>query len=194
MAGSNLIIQTDPGIFPMALYYFATACSDFKLSLQEFCHLVYIFPSKCSFNLIWFGGLFKLLQIMTGWSLNCSIITYCKIISICSCLTPNSGGKPRSPSRSPRLEESSKIPISSDQQLENISSRSPANKELYASKHGRDLSRSRSPGGTPKRVRKGRGFTERFAFVRKYRTPSPERSPDRSYRYGGRNFQRNHDR
>ncbi|KAK6164778.1 hypothetical protein DH2020_001642 [Rehmannia glutinosa] len=52
----------------------------------------------------------------------------------------------------------------------------------------------RSPGGTQKRVRKGRGFTERYAFVRKYRTPSPERSPDRSYRYGGRNIQRNQDR
>lgn len=114
-------------------------------------------------------------------------------------LTPSSGGRP-SPNGSPRLEERSKIPKPSPQQVEKNNSpipvRSPAHKgtQPSASTHGRDLSRSRSPGGTPKRVRKGRGFTERYSFVRKYRTPSPERSPDRSYRYGGRNIQRNHDR
>lgn len=30
--------------------------------------------------------------------------------------------------------------------------------------------------GKPKRIRKGRGFSERYAFARKYRTPSPVRS------------------
>lgn len=45
----------------------------------------------------------------------------------------------------------------------------------------------------PKRVKKGRGFTERYAFVRRYRTPSPEQSP-RTYRYGDRNIRRNFDR
>ncbi|KAI3449696.1 hypothetical protein Pfo_006361 [Paulownia fortunei] len=120
-------------------------------------------------------------------------------------LTPSSGGRPRSsprstPSRSPRLQETSKIPKASGQQVEKNPSRSPVRSpaskgpQPSASNHGRDLSRSRSPGGTQKRVRKGRGFTERYAFVRKYRTPSPERSPDRSYRYGGRNIQRNPDR
>ncbi|XVE73042.1 hypothetical protein DITRI_Ditri11bG0086400 [Diplodiscus trichospermus] len=56
-------------------------------------------------------------------------------------------------------------------------------------------SRSPSPGSTSKRIRKGRGFTDRYSFARRYRTPSPERSPSRSYRYGGRNIpERNHDR
>ncbi|KAL1547187.1 peptidylprolyl isomerase [Salvia divinorum] len=117
--------------------------------------------------------------------------------------SPSSGGRPSprsSPIRSPRLEESSKIPKATARQNEKNHSqspiRSPSDKGIQpsASTHGRDLSRSRSPGGTPKRVRKGRGFTERYAFVRKYRTPSPERSPDRSYHHGGRNFQRNHER
>lgn len=74
---------------------------------------------------------------------------------------------------------------------------SPSHKvpDPSASNHGRAPSGSRSPNGTPKRVRKGRGFTERFSFARRYRTPSPERSPRRSYNYAGRNFQeRNRDR
>jgi len=65
--------------------------------------------------------------------------------------------------------------------------------EPAASKHGQGISKSPSPNGMPKRVKKGRGFTERFAFARRYRTPSPERSP-RAYRYGDRNVRRNFDR
>ncbi|KAJ0052835.1 hypothetical protein Pint_03234 [Pistacia integerrima] len=61
-----------------------------------------------------------------------------------------------------------------------------------ASNRGRDLSRSPAPDGAPKRIRKGRGFTERYAFARRYR--SPERSPPRSFQYGGRNIERNRDR
>ncbi|XP_010413154.1 PREDICTED: peptidyl-prolyl cis-trans isomerase CYP63 [Camelina sativa] len=41
--------------------------------------------------------------------------------------------------------------------------------------------RSPSPSGVPKRIRKGRGFTERYSFARKYHTPSPERSPPRHW-------------
>jgi peptidyl-prolyl isomerase G (cyclophilin G) len=48
------------------------------------------------------------------------------------------------------------------------------------------LSRSVSPNGSPKRIRRGRGFSQRYAYARRYRTPSPERSPVRSYRYSGR--------
>ncbi|KAG8389289.1 hypothetical protein BUALT_Bualt02G0213400 [Buddleja alternifolia] len=114
---------------------------------------------------------------------------------------PSSGGRARSsprstPSRSPMRQEISKIPKASDEKVEKSPSRSPVRegRQPFASKQGRDVSRSRSPDGAQKRVRKGRGFTERYAFVRKYRTPSPEPSPDRSYRYGGRNIQRNHDR
>lgn len=51
----------------------------------------------------------------------------------------------------------------------------------------RGLSRSQSSNGSPKRIRKGRGFTERYSSARRYHTPSPERSP-RGYRNGGRNF------
>lgn len=101
----------------------------------------------------------------------------------------NHSSRSRTPSRSPQPNESSKPPTSSGEPVERAN-RGP---QPPASTHGQEVSRSRSPGGTPKRVRKGRGFTERYAFVRKYRTPSPERSPDRSYRYAGsgRNFQRN---
>ncbi|MFS7975176.1 putative peptidylprolyl isomerase [Helianthus anomalus] len=48
----------------------------------------------------------------------------------------------------------------------------------------RSVSRSRSPNGTPKRIRKGRGFTKEYSFARRYRTPSPERSPRRSNQFG----------
>lgn len=100
-------------------------------------------------------------------------------------------------SRSPRLQNSDEFPRASDQQVEKNPSRSPvespSNKgpRPSASSQGRNLSRSRSPGGTQKRIKKGRGFTERYSFVRKYRTPSPEY---RSYSYGGRNTRRYHDR
>ncbi|KAJ0110393.1 hypothetical protein Patl1_03283 [Pistacia atlantica] len=60
-----------------------------------------------------------------------------------------------------------------------------------ASNRGRDLSRSPASDGAPKRIRKGRGFTER-TLLRRYR--SPERSPPRSFQYGGRNIERNRDR
>ncbi|XVF71889.1 hypothetical protein PTKIN_Ptkin12aG0076600 [Pterospermum kingtungense] len=71
---------------------------------------------------------------------------------------------------------------------------SPARK-APASNQGRIPARSPSPGGTSKRIRKGRGFTDRYSFARRYRTPSPEFSPSRSYHYGGRNIPgRNHDR
>ncbi|GLT42416.1 hypothetical protein SLA2020_164170 [Shorea laevis] len=75
---------------------------------------------------------------------------------------------------------------------------SPRPKGRPNSSHRSDRSmsplRSPSPSGNPKRIRKGRGFTERYSFARRYRTPSPERSPPRSYHYGGRNIaERNHD-
>ncbi|KAL2630121.1 hypothetical protein R1flu_014807 [Riccia fluitans] len=54
--------------------------------------------------------------------------------------------------------------------------------------------RSPSPEGTPKRIRRGRGFSQQYSYARRYRTPSPERSPPRSYRYGGRGMDRYRDR
>lgn len=65
--------------------------------------------------------------------------------------------------------------------------------EPAAPKQGQGFSKSPSPNGMPKRIKKGRGFTERYAFARRYRTPSPEQSP-RTYRYGDRNIRRNFDR
>ncbi|XP_042389222.1 peptidyl-prolyl cis-trans isomerase CYP63-like isoform X2 [Zingiber officinale] len=49
-----------------------------------------------------------------------------------------------------------------------------------------DSSKKPSPTGPPKRIRKGRGFSEQYAYVRKYRTPSPEHSPIRSHYYRAR--------
>uniref|UniRef100_A0A803LFK7 PPIase cyclophilin-type domain-containing protein n=1 Tax=Chenopodium quinoa TaxID=63459 RepID=A0A803LFK7_CHEQI len=66
-----------------------------------------------------------------------------------------------------------------------------------ASAQNQEVSKStpENDNGEPKRLRKGRGFTEKFAFARRYRTPSPERSPRRPFNYGGRNYyDRNRDR
>ncbi|GAB2282320.1 hypothetical protein Dimus_016868 [Dionaea muscipula] len=106
--------------------------------------------------------------------------------------------KPRSSSPSPKLMER----LSSERNGLNQSPRSPSmttkgqeNKRSPAlealeppAATGQDASKSSSQNGVNKRIRKGRGFTEQYAFVRKYRTPSPERSPRRSRQYGGRTF------
>ncbi|KAF3447155.1 hypothetical protein FNV43_RR12335 [Rhamnella rubrinervis] len=60
----------------------------------------------------------------------------------------------------------------------------PVHRVRSPSDRGRSASRSVSPNGTPKRIRRGRGFSQRYSYARRYRTPS--RSPVRSYRYGGR--------
>ncbi|CAD5169710.1 unnamed protein product [Musa acuminata subsp. malaccensis] len=64
--------------------------------------------------------------------------------------------------------------------------RSPGRKASEPALKQLDVSRKPSPSGPPKRIRKGRGFSDKYAYVRKYRTPSPERSPVRSYYYRGR--------
>ncbi|KAM4087452.1 hypothetical protein ACJW30_10G178500 [Castanea mollissima] len=99
----------------------------------------------------------------------------------------------RIPSRSPARKSGeqnhgrySKVPLGS-----------PARKapEPSTSNHDKGVSRNPSPDGASKRVRKGRGFSDKYSFARRYRTPSPERSPRSTYRYGGRNFyERNRDR
>lgn len=61
----------------------------------------------------------------------------------------------------------------------------------------RSVTPARSPSpadGTPKRIRRGRGFSQQYSYARRYRTPSPDRSPPRSYRYGGRGLDRDRDR
>ncbi|XP_030451482.2 peptidyl-prolyl cis-trans isomerase CYP63 isoform X1 [Syzygium oleosum] len=69
-------------------------------------------------------------------------------------------------------------------------SSSPVRKasEPSSSIRARNPSRSPPPDGNSKRIRKGRGFTERFSYARRYRTPSPEDSTYRPNHYGRRNF------
>ncbi|PHT86733.1 Peptidyl-prolyl cis-trans isomerase D [Capsicum annuum] len=118
-------------------------------------------------------------------------------------MTPSPKGQPRPSCRSSRSMSPTKLPDRLDQ---NDGSRQIESKEKSLSKSpqkatqpsrsspGRNLSRNSSPDGASKRVRKGRGFTDRYSFARRYRTPSPERSPYRPYYQGGRNFQGNRDR
>ncbi|KAG8083696.1 hypothetical protein GUJ93_ZPchr0016g2557 [Zizania palustris] len=58
--------------------------------------------------------------------------------------------------------------------------------------NGKDLAVGSTDNGQPQRIRKGRGFTQQYAFARRYRTPSPERFPVRSHYNGGRNDRWNH--
>ncbi|XP_048609782.1 peptidyl-prolyl cis-trans isomerase CYP63 isoform X4 [Brassica napus] len=63
---------------------------------------------------------------------------------------------------------------------ENSRSKSPSRRPVRdVGNRSTSPARKSSPNGEPKRIRKGRGFTERYSFARKYRTPSPERSPPR---------------
>ncbi|KAL2548298.1 peptidyl-prolyl cis-trans isomerase CYP95 [Forsythia ovata] len=55
------------------------------------------------------------------------------------------------------------------------------------SDRGRSSSRSPPVDESPKRIRRGRGFSDRYSYVRRYRSRSPDRSPVRTYRYGARN-------
>ncbi|XP_043725634.1 peptidyl-prolyl cis-trans isomerase CYP63-like isoform X2 [Telopea speciosissima] len=100
----------------------------------------------------------------------------------------------RSPRKSPRLQSNIRSPARRSNGHSRASSsrspiRSPVRKtpQPSASNRGRSLTRSPSPDGTSKRIRRGRGFDERYSYARRYWTPSPERSPPRFHRYGGRN-------
>ncbi|KAI3981002.1 hypothetical protein MKX01_025567 [Papaver californicum] len=96
--------------------------------------------------------------------------------------SPNSSGSmtPKtSPRQIPSLQSISPV-RQSGMQNHRANSRSPAHKAPEP---------SLSPDGNPKRIRKGRGFTNLYSYARKYRTPSPERSPPRSFHYRGRNAQ-----
>ncbi|EFH52979.1 hypothetical protein ARALYDRAFT_324764 [Arabidopsis lyrata subsp. lyrata] len=98
----------------------------------------------------------------------------------------------RSPIRRSNQNSRSKSPSKSPVRDLGNGSRSPREKPTEGTV-GKS-SRSPSPSGVPKRIRKGRGFTERYSFARKYHTPSPERSPPRHW-HDRRSFQdRNMDR
>jgi len=106
----------------------------------------------------------------------------------------NQNSRSKSPSRSPVrvLGNGNRSPSRSPVRDLGNGSRSPREKPTEETV-GKSF-RSPSPSGVPKRIRKGRGFTERYSFARKYHTPSPERSPPRHWP-DRRNFQdRNRDR
>ncbi|CAK9176301.1 unnamed protein product [Ilex paraguariensis] len=97
----------------------------------------------------------------------------------------------RSSGRAPSRRTASQSPVRAPARNNRRSySRSPVSAGRRArspiSDHAKSSSRSPSPDGSSKRIRRGRGFSERFSFVRRYRSRSPDRSPVRSYRYGGR--------
>ncbi|KAM0844883.1 hypothetical protein ACQ4PT_056802 [Festuca glaucescens] len=97
----------------------------------------------------------------------------------------------RSPRRNPRrnfsrspvgLSRRSLTPVRGGRSRRNTSrSPSPPRRAVSPANHGRSPSRSVSPDGS-KRIKRGRGFTQRYSFARQYRSPSA----DRSHRYGGR--------
>ncbi|KAF8393257.1 hypothetical protein HHK36_021498 [Tetracentron sinense] len=97
----------------------------------------------------------------------------------------------RSPGRAPLRRSISRSPVRAPSRINHGTySRSPASprrrERTSLSNHGRSVSRSASPDGSPKRIRRGRGFSQRYSYARRYRTPSPDRSPLRSQRYSGR--------
>ncbi|GAA0165726.1 chaperone [Lithospermum erythrorhizon] len=108
--------------------------------------------------------------------------------------TPSPSGKQRSTFRSSPRESPRRSSSPRNQNDSKTHRASPEQNNNGASNREPKLSRSRSPNGTPKRVRKGRGFTEQYSFVRRYRTPSPQRTPYRPYNYGGRYYPRDRDR
>lgn len=63
--------------------------------------------------------------------------------------------------------------------------RHPPSNEPVAT-NGKDLAVGSADNGQPQRIRKGRGFTQKYGYARRYRTPSPERPPVRSRYDGGR--------
>ncbi|KAF5748206.1 peptidyl-prolyl cis-trans isomerase CYP95-like isoform X1 [Tripterygium wilfordii] len=95
----------------------------------------------------------------------------------------------RSSGRAPSRRSISRSPIkppSRNTHRKYSRSPSPVRRARSRPARGRSLSRSGSPDESSKRIRRGRGFSQRYSFARQYRTPSPDRSPVRYNRYGGR--------
>ncbi|GMH12446.1 hypothetical protein Nepgr_014287 [Nepenthes gracilis] len=109
-------------------------------------------------------------------------------ISRSSGLVPSRRVASRSPIQSPRwgnqrrYSRSRSPPRKARSPPSDRRSRSPVRRPRSPPSHrGRSLSRSPSPDGSPKRIRRGRGFSDRYSYARRYRTPSPDR-----YHYDGR--------
>ncbi|CAI0434142.1 unnamed protein product, partial [Linum tenue] len=89
-----------------------------------------------------------------------------------------SSQSPEKASRSPKLRSDYGSPVRRSVEREQRISRSPVHSPArralgpLTSNRGRGAeSRSPSPNGVPKRIRKGRGFTQQYSFARRYRTP-----------------------
>ncbi|KAL1197605.1 Peptidyl-prolyl cis-trans isomerase CYP63 [Cardamine amara subsp. amara] len=89
--------------------------------------------------------------------------------------------KSRSRSPIPRRNQNSRSKSPSRSPVRDLGNGSRSPREKPTEKAVGKSSRSPSPNSVPKRIRKGRGFTERYSFARKYHTPSPERSPPRHW-------------
>ncbi|CAN6209477.1 unnamed protein product [Urochloa humidicola] len=63
--------------------------------------------------------------------------------------------------------------------------RHPPSNEPVAT-NGKNVAAGSADNGQPQRIRKGRGFTQKYGYARRYRTPSPERPPVRPRYDGGR--------
>ncbi|PWA43390.1 cyclophilin-type peptidyl-prolyl cis-trans isomerase domain-containing protein [Artemisia annua] len=96
----------------------------------------------------------------------------------------------RSSGRAPLRRISSRSPVRAPARRSSRGSRRSYSRSPIGGRRGRSplgdrvrsLSRSVSPDGSPKRIRRGRGFSNRYSYARRYH--SPDRSPVRSYRYG----------
>ncbi|KAL3498295.1 hypothetical protein ACH5RR_041027 [Cinchona calisaya] len=98
-----------------------------------------------------------------------------------------SRGSGRAPSRRSRSRSSGKAPSRNTRRSYSRSPRGGSRRvRSPVSDHGRSSSRSPSVDGSSRRIRRGRGFSEQYSYARRYRSRSPNRSPVRSYRYGGR--------
>ncbi|KAL3633440.1 hypothetical protein CASFOL_022202 [Castilleja foliolosa] len=95
----------------------------------------------------------------------------------------------RSSGRGPLRKSPSRSPVRPSRRGYRPSSGSPVSAGRRARSpvpvRGKSSSRSPSVDGSPKRIRRGRGFSERFSYVRRFRSQSRSPSPVRP-RYGGR--------
>ncbi|KAL7112093.1 hypothetical protein ACP275_05G130700 [Erythranthe tilingii] len=89
----------------------------------------------------------------------------------------------RSPVRAPPRRSPSQSPSPSPVRAPSRRTIRPSHSGSPVSAGRRARSPSRSPSVDGNRIRRGRGFSDRFTFARR----SPDRSPVRPYRYGGRN-------
>ncbi|CAI0434141.1 unnamed protein product, partial [Linum tenue] len=82
-----------------------------------------------------------------------------------------SSQSPEKASRSPKLRSDYGSPVRRSVEREQRISRSPVHSPARRALGPLTSNRGPSPNGVPKRIRKGRGFTQQYSFARRYRTP-----------------------